>query len=334
MKYIKLGGTNLNVSRIGFGGIPIQRLKQPLAAEVVFYALEKGINFFDTARAYSVSEEYLSCLASCRKDVIIASKAPAQNSKAFEKEIDTTLKNLKTDYIDLYQAHNIRTIDQLKAALEPNGAFDALKAAKKDGRVRHIGITSHSCDLLEYALEYCPNEFETIMYPYNIVETQGTKMLAKAKSLGKGTMAMKPLGGGNITDAKLAMRFVLANPDVDIALVGMADKTEILQNTDLTFDKLSQSELDKCKEIAQMLGDDFCRRCGYCAPCPQGIDIPLVFTMHNYLNYGLGDWAKSRYNAMQKNAKDCANCKNCEPRCPYGLQIAKRMAKIKKDFNP
>lgn len=334
MQYVKLGGTGLKASRIGFGGIPLQRLDKSQAAEIVFRALDKGINFFDTARAYSVSEDYLSCLARKRGDVIIASKAPALKEDAFEKEIDTSLSNLKTDYIDLYQAHNIRTIEHLKTAMQEGGAFSALRKAVKQGKVRYVGITSHSCEVLDFALSNYPGEFDTVMYPYNIVETQGVKMFAKAKVLNKGVLAMKPLGGGNLTDARLAMRFVLSNPDIDVALAGMAAEKEVDENTSISFGKLTEKELAECAETVKTLDGNFCRRCGYCAPCPQGIDIPVVFTMNNYLkHYGLAQWAASRYTAMAKRAKDCVACRQCEPRCPYNLKIADKMKEVKKNFD-
>ena len=187
--------------------------------------------------------------------------------------------------------------------------------------------------MLEYAIEKYGEKIETIMFPYNIVESQGVEMFRQAKKAGIGTIAMKPLGGGNIDDISLALRYVLQNDFIDIAIPGMGNIDECRADTSFSDLPLTDEEKAKCEQIKNELGNDFCRRCSYCAPCTAGIDIPGIFTLQVYLKkYGLGDWAKSRYVAMKKTAADCIECGECEKRCPYNLDIIKRMREIKEIF--
>ena len=162
------------------------------------------------------------------------------------------------------------------------------------------------------------------MFPYNIVETHGTELIAQCAEKNIGFIAMKPLAGGALEDATLAMRFVASNPHVTVVIPGMADAKEIEQNLAAICDTapLTDAENEKIEAIRESLGTQFCRRCNYCAPCTVGINIPGVFLMDGYLTrYGLGDWARSRYDAMEKHASDCVGCGDCETRCPYELPI-------------
>lgn len=334
MKYTPFGKTGFNVSLVGFGGIPIQRGSAEDAAKALYASRDNGINYIDTARGYSVSEEFIgNALGDLRKDFFLATKAPSAGYAKMKADIEISLKNLRTDRIDLYQLHNVKTVSDLISAFGEDGSMHALREAKAAGKIRFIGITSHIKEVLLYAIENYPDEFASVMYPYNIVETEGIDMFKKAKAAGMGTLAMKPMGGGNLDDAKLALRFIANNPDIDVALVGIGDAKEAKEDSEIDLSPLTDEEIKKCAETRLRLGTEFCRRCGYCAPCTVGIDIPTMFTFRNYLkNYDLAEWAKDRYDAMAVKADACIKCGVCETRCPYNLRIREKLAEVAKDF--
>lgn len=335
MIYKELGNTGLKVSVIGFGGIPVQRIDANGAKEVLKKAEETGMNFIDTARGYTISENYIGEALEGRRDKwIIATKSMARDKAAMEKDVETSLRNLKTDYIDLYQFHNVRTKEDYEKVLSDDGAYAALLQAKKDGKIGHIGITSHSLDILRIAVE--SGKFETIMYPYNFVETQGFDLFKRAHALNIGVIAMKPLAGGNLDNGTMALKFIVENENVTTAIPGMATLNEVEENAKVgnEFVPLTYEEREKALNIAKELGTEFCRRCSYCAPCSAGIDIPSIILLKNYKEkYDLKDWAESRYFATDKRAKDCIQCGKCEKRCPYDLPIMKIMKNIRKCFN-
>jgi len=333
MEQIVLGKTGLKISRMGFGGIPIQRIDKEGTKKLLEKMRDAGVNYIDTARGYTVSEEYLGyALAGMRDKFVLATKSMARTKEAMEKDIATSLKNLGTDYIDLYQVHNPSAAD-LQTVLAPGGALEALQEAKKAGKIGHIGITLHLQELFRQAVEM--DWVETIMFPYNLVETQGEDLIAVCKQKNIGFICMKPLAGGAIDDAQLALRFVAANPNVGVVIPGMAEERELTQNLEAMENTapLTTAELDKIQEIRKFLGTNFCRRCNYCAPCAAGISIPAVFMMEGYYTrYNLQQWASDRYHAMDKKASDCVDCGVCETRCPYQLPIREMMKNAKKVF--
>ncbi len=333
MEYVILGKTGLKVSRMGFGGIPIQRIDAEGTKQLILRLMEAGVNYIDTARGYTVSEEYLGyALEGIRDRFVLATKSMARTREAMAKDIDTSLGNLRTDRIDLYQVHN-PTMAQLEQVVGKGGALEALLEAKAQGKVGHIGLTAHSLEVFEKALEL--DWVETVMFPYNIVETQGAQLMARAKEKNIGFVDMKPLAGGAIEDAGLALRFLAADPNVTVIIPGMADMAEAEQNLAACADTapLTGEELEKMEHIRQTLGTQFCRRCNYCAPCTVGISIPSVFLFQGYLDrYGLADWAKDRYGAMAVKASACIDCGACEPRCPYGLPIRQMLKEAARKF--
>ena len=328
MEYRILGKTGLNISRMGFGGIPIQRIDAEGTKVLMHKLMEAGVNYIDTARGYTVSEEYLGyALEGIRDKFVIATKSMARTKEAMAADIDISLKNLRTDYIDLYQVHNA-TPAQVEQVMAPGGALEALQEAKSAGKIGHIGITAHSLETFKMALDL--PWVETIMFPYNIVESQGEKLIHQCAEKNIGFIVMKPLAGGAIDDATVALRYVCANPDVTVAIPGMAEVSELEQNIAACADPspLTYEEKAKVLEIRNALGTQFCRRCNYCAPCAAGISIPSVFLFEGYLSrYGLGDWAKERYATLPKHASDCIGCGACEARCPYNLPIREMMKK-------
>ena len=333
MEYRVLGKTGLKISRIGLGGIPIQRIDAEGTKKLVYQLMEAGVNYIDTARGYTVSEQYLGySLEGIRDKFVLATKSMARTKEAMAKDIDISLGNLRTDYIDLYQVHN-PNMAQLEQVIAQGGALEALLEAKAAGKIGHIGLTAHSVEVFEKALEL--PWVETIMFPYNIVETQGEALIKKAAEKNIGFVDMKPLAGGAIEDATLAVRFLVSNPDVTVVIPGMADAGEIEQNLAAGENTapLTAEEQRKVAHIRETLGTQFCRRCNYCAPCTVGINIPSVFLFQGYLDrYGLADWAKDRYGSMAVKASACVECGACEPRCPYGLPIRQMLKDAAQKF--
>ena len=333
MEYKVLGKTGLRVSVMGFGGIPIQRIDAAGTKPLIHRLMEAGVNYIDTARGYTVSEEYLGeALEGIRQNFILATKSMARDKASMEKDIATSLKNLRTDYIDLYQIHNPNGA-QLEQVMAPGGALEALVEAREAGKIGHIGITLHAVDLFEKALEL--PWVETIMFPYNIVETQAEELIAKCAEKNIGFIAMKPLAGGAIEDGRLAMRYICANPAVTVAIPGMADMAEVEQNLAAAEDHspLNEQELAAMEAIRKELGTNFCRRCNYCQPCSAGINISGAFLFEGYHNrYGLQGWAKDRYLALPKTASDCVDCGLCEERCPYHLPIRQMLKNVANVF--
>ena len=333
MQYTTLGKTGLRISRMGFGGIPIQRADAKTTSALMERLEKEGINYIDTARGYTVSEAYLGeALEGIRDKFVVATKSMARTKDAMAKDIETSLSNLKTDYIDLYQVHNPSLTD-LDTVLAPGGALEALLEAKAAGKIRHLGLTAHLEQVFERALEL--DWVETIMFPYNLVETQGEALMHRCTEKKIGFICMKPLAGGALEDATLALRFISQNPDVSVVIPGMYDMKEIEQNLAAVNDTsaLTSEEREKIESIRKELGTQFCRRCNYCQPCTQGINISGAFLFEGYLKrYGLGDWAKERYMAMPKKAGDCVECGVCETRCPYQLPIREMLKRCREEF--
>ena len=333
MEYRILGKTGLKISRMGFGGIPIQKTSAEDTKTLIRFLMEQGVNYIDTARGYTVSEEYLGyALEGIRDRFVIATKSMARTKEAMEKDIAISCNNLRTDYIDLYQIHNPNAAD-LEQVLAPGGALEALQEAKAAGKIGHIGITLHSADLFQKAVQM--DWVETIMFPYNIVETQGEELIAQCAEKNIGFIDMKPLAGGAIEDAVTAIRFIVNNPNVTVVIPGMATVEEAKQNLAAAGDvsPLTAQEQATVEKIRKELGSNFCRRCNYCAPCAVGIGIPAVFMLEGYYSrYDLKDWAKARYAAFAHKASECIGCGVCETRCPYNLPIREMMKKAAETF--
>jgi uncharacterized protein len=325
---MNFGKTNLKISRVGFGGIPIQRISQEDTNKVIDELRKNNINFIDTARGYTVSEEYIgNAIQDDKNNWIIATKSMARTYDAMKADIETSLNNLKRDYIDLYQIHNLKLEEWDKIFEE---GYKALVEAKESGKIKHIGITSHSLDVLEKAIE--SDKFETIQYPYNIVENQADELFKKAHEKNIGIIVMKPLAGGAIKNGKLAIKYILSKDYINVAIPGMDSVEQVLENTSVLKDlTLNEEDLNEIDEIRSSLGNRFCRRCEYCMPCPVGINIPMNFLIEGYYTrYNLQDWANERYLGLDKKAKDCEECGLCETKCPYQLPIREMLKDVSK----
>lgn len=319
-----LGKTNLKVNEIGLGGIPLQHTSQEIVCKMIDKMIEKNMNFIDTARGYTISEELIGkAIFGKRHNFILATKSMSRTYEGMKKDIEISLTNLKTNYIDLYQLHNVQLTEDI------SGALQALNEAKEEGKVKHIGITTHSIEVLEREVD--KNIFETIQFPYNIVEKQAEELFTKAKEKNIGIIVMKPLAGGAIDDSKLAIKYILNNENISVIIPGMESVMQIEENSSVQKGKYSQGEKEKINSLRKELDSNFCRRCGYCQPCPIGINIPLMFLCEGYyLRYNLKEWAISRYESMKTKPSQCIKCGRCESKCPYNIKIRDRIDEIVK----
>jgi predicted aldo/keto reductase-like oxidoreductase len=327
MKKRTLGKTDLDVSVISFGGIPIQGLSFAEAEAVLLRAVERGINFFDSARAYTDSEEKIgAALAKHRDGIYLASKALSRSGAKIAEELETSLRNFRTEMIDLYQIHSIGSEQQLERVLGPGGAYEALAEARESGKIRWIGITGHVMPVLLAAIK--TGLFNTVQFPFNPIEDEWqSSVIPAAKEAGMGTIGMKPLAGGAIRNAAASIRFTLTR-GMDVSIPGMDAIEQVDQNAAVGEElrPLTESELAELQREKELWGERFCRRCGYCMPCPNGLDIPFLLLIEGYYTrYELRDWALARLNSLEKTYNDCAACGECLEKCPYDLPIPDMM---------
>jgi uncharacterized protein len=323
MKRMVLGKTGIEAVRMGFGGIPIQRVGEAQAVEIVLYALEKGMDFIDTSRMYTTSETRIGkALKETGKKVAVATKSFARSADDIQRDVETSLKELQRDYIDLYQCHGISSEEEYRAVLSPNGALAGLLKAKEQGLIGHIGITSHSLDLLEKALD--DGLFETIMVCLSFLEPAAKdKILPKAREKNIGVIAMKPFSGGVIEAPEIALKWVLSFPDV-LVLAGVEYKELIDQNWKAFLGDyaMSDAERQKLEEISKEFDKKFCRRCDYCQPCPAEIPIQFILGVQSMVKRAGATITQSpMLRNMLEKAVNCTECGDCVKRCPYSLPI-------------
>ncbi|MBU7045281.1 MAG: aldo/keto reductase [Theionarchaea archaeon] len=326
MNTVRLGKTGLTVSRIGIGGIPIQRPPEEEAVKIIQHALDLGITLIDTSLGYGTSEERIGkAIHGCRDDVIIATKGGWSDKTVVLNHIDQSLKRLRTDYIDLWQFHGVNTLEAYEKVLGPGGAYEGAQEALKTGKIRHIGISSHS---LNVALKAVSSDiFETIQFPLNFISDEAAEELVPlARTHDVGFIGMKPFAGSNIRDAFLAIKYVLQFSNV-VPIPGIQRAEEIDEIVNIVNKgpwEITVEDRKKIEDIRAELGTRFCRQCGYCMPCAQGVNIPMV--MIAQLMWRL--WPQELYSnpewwfgTVMKSAKNCIQCGECEPKCPYNLPI-------------
>jgi uncharacterized protein len=323
MKRMVLGNTGIEAVQLGFGGIPIQRVSEAQAIEVVIHALEKGMDFIDTSRMYTTSEVRIGkALKQTDKKAAVATKSFNRTADGIQKDVDLSLKDLQLDYIDIYQCHGISAEEEYRKVIAPDGALSGLLKAKEQGLIGHVGITSHSLDLLEKIIE--DGLFETIMVCFSFLEPAAKeKVIPKALAKGVGIIAMKPFSGGVIEAPETALKWVLSYPDI-LVIAGVEDKKLIDQNWSVfqgSYD-LSSSEEVIIREICKEYDKKFCRRCDYCLPCPAEIPIQFVLGMRSLLKrMGPRALKTPMFENMLKRAAGCTECGECMERCPYELLI-------------
>jgi predicted aldo/keto reductase-like oxidoreductase len=327
MEKIRLGRTGMMVSGLGFGGIPIQRVSEEDAIAVVHKCLELGINFLDTANGYTTSEERIGKAIKGKRDgIFLATKSLARTREDIEKHLKLSLERLSVDYIDLYQIHNVSDAKTLQSVLDPDGPRGIIEDARRAGLVKHIGITSHQIDIAKDAVK--TGLFETLMFPLNFMSYEGKEdLLSLCKEHDVGFIAMKPLAGGMIDNAAIAIKYLLQFPDI-VLIPGIERVPEIEEITRVYQGpaEMTAWEKQEMERIRQELGSKFCRRCDYCQPCQAEIPISDVMSFPNLarrlppVRLYTGKFAE----AFVK-ADDCTDCGECEERCPYNLPIRDMM---------
>jgi predicted aldo/keto reductase-like oxidoreductase len=345
----RLGRTGLEVTVFGFGCIKFPHISAEQAAGALEHAIDLGVNFIDTARGYGDSEVKIGPVLKRRRDqVCIATKSGQRKSDGMLRELETSLKNLQTDYLDLYQAHWVCNNDVLDEVLAPGGALEALRKAKEQGKVRHYGITMHRHHAaIRRAIE--SGLFETIMLAYNPLDEEGVGDLATlAAEHDMGVIIMKPLSGGLLVsppdkskvdglDPVVAgtLRGIASNPHVTTVIPGMVSIQQVNENyraitTADTFGDAARREL--FDTIAGMKKElrygQLCLGCGYCAPCSQDIEIPKVFRalyMHQSYPEDQQFMGRELYDSLDVPADACEGCGECLQRCPAGIDIPERM---------
>lgn len=321
------------INRIGFGGIPIQGLTEIESDKVIQHALDSGINFIDTARGYSDSEEKIGkVLHKRRSDVFFATKSMARDFLKMKEEITASLHACKIDYIDLYQCHGVGSTEDLKCILDrETGAIGALLEAQKQSKIKFIGITGHASTILVEAVK--TGMFDSVQIPHNIIETECEKeLLGICKEKNIPVIAMKPIGGGAFKDvASLNLRYILNNGST-IAIPGMDSQKQIDNNMSVLPEiyPLSDDEFKTLTTEKEFWKGEFCRRCGYCLPCSNNLKIPMLLLLQAYWErYELKQWVFDRFAPLEKKYSDCIACGDCISKCPYSLPIIDMMEKGK-----
>ncbi len=323
MKKIMLGKTGLEVNKLGFGGIPIQRVGEKEAVEMVLHAVESGIDFIDTSRMYTTSERRIGkALQQTDRKVVLATKSFARTATGIQKEIDKSRRELQLDYIDLYQCHGISDVKAYEKVIAPDGALEGLQKAKDKGIIGHIGITSHSLDLLERVID--DGLFETIMVCFSFLEpVAGDRVIPKATKSNIGIIAMKPLSGGVIDDPKVALKYALSRPEI-LVLAGV-EKKELFDMNWQVFQggwELTNEEKRVMAEIRKQYNQSFCRRCDYCQPCSEGIAIQMVLGLKSMVRRMGPAFLDNKFiQGGILKAENCTECGECMTRCPYDLPI-------------
>ncbi len=331
METMRLGKTDLQVTKLGFGGIPIQRLSEEGAVEVVKKCIDLGINFIDTANGYTTSEERIGkAVKGIREKVIIATKTGARDRKTAEEHLKLSLKRLQTDYIDIYQFHGVSTPEHLTAVLE-GGLYTMAEEAKKAGIIRHISITSHSMDMAKKEGE--TDMFETIMYPFNVITSEpADELLPLCRKHDVGFLAMKPMAGGMLDNPTITFKYLRQFPNV-LALVGIEKIAEIEEIVKLYEGpaEMTAAEKQRMQAMIDNLGKKFCRRCDYCQPCTVGIPISQVMTAQSFFKRMPPErFFGGMFDEAMKKATECVQCGECETRCPYNLPIMEMVADFAK----
>ncbi len=331
MERIRLGKTELMVTRIGFGALPIQSVDRDSAVKVARYAYEQGINFFDTARGYTTSEGDLGrALGEHERDVIVATKTRFKDMEQLEKDFNLSLENLKRSYLDLFQFHIVNYENELEAILKKDGPLKFLKKEQGRGRLRHIGITSHRPAMMLKALE--SDAFETVQIPFNYIETEPLdKLIPLARSRDIGIIAMKPVAGGVFSSSRAAISWILEHAGV-VPIPGMCRIEEIDDNLQALNSPPSPAELARLENDKQELGTVFCRRCDYCLPCPN--DIEASFIVRSGMMFKRVGWDRMNQNHVKAYTKglSCDQCGTCESRCPYELPLTEMVVEESKNM--
>ena len=331
MSMVTLGSTGICVNKNGFGALPVQRVTKEDAVYLLRKAYDGGIRFFDTARAYSDSEEKLgAAFEGMREKVFISTKTMAKDVEGFWKDLETSLSLLKTDYIDIYQFHNPSFCPKPG---DGTGLYEAMLEAKAQGKIRHIGITNHRMSVAEEIIE--SGLYETLQFPFCYLATdKDIALVEKCKKADMGFIAMKALSGGLITNSAAAYAFEAQYENV-LPIWGVQREKELdefisyIDNPPTMTDEIRALIENDRKELA----GDFCRGCGYCMPCPAGIEINNCARMSLLLRRSPSALQLTpEVQAKMKKIENCLHCNKCKSKCPYGLDTPALLAKNYEDY--
>lgn len=331
MVTVTLGKTNITVNKNGFGALPIQRISKKAAISLIQKAYKNGINFFDTARFYTDSEEKLGeALIGIREKVYIATKTAAVTADDFWKDLDISLHNLQTDYIDIYQFHNPSFCPKPN---DGSGLYEAMSEAKKQGKIRHIGITNHRLQVAKEAID--SDLYEVLQFPFCYLATEkDIEIVEKCKKANMGFIAMKALSGGLLTNSEAAYAFLSQYEQV-LPIWGVQRENELdeflsyIQNPPKMTGEIQQIIEEDRK---QLLGE-FCRGCGYCMPCPAEIEINNCARMSLLLRRSPSHLQLTQeVQKKMKKIEECLHCGKCKSKCPYGLDTPALLEKNYQDY--
>lgn len=325
---MRLGKTNLEVNKIGFGALPIQRRNMNDSIAILNKAYESGIDFYDTARFYTDSEEKLGkAFENVRSEIYLASKTSAETPEDFWKDLETSLKELRTDYLDLYQHHNISFCPK-----EGDEMAKAMLEAKEEGLIKHIGITTHKITIAHEALD--SGLYETLQYPFSYISgDEELKLVQECKELDVGFIAMKAMGGGLLKNAKASFAYMNQFDNV-LPIWGIQHMSELEEflsfPSDLLVDDILKADIEEDKKE---LGDNFCRGCGYCMPCAEGINISLCARMSLWIRrFPTEPNMDEKTQETMKKTLDCIECYACVDNCPYELDIPQLLKENYEDY--
>jgi len=329
LKTTRLGKTDLKVSRVGIGGIPLTRPPLYEAQKMVNRALDLGVNYIDTARGYKDSEDRIGkAIAGRRDEVIIATKGGGRNRTSALESLELSLKHLQTDYIDLWQIHGVNSLEDYDRVMQPSGAMSAAREALGAGKIGHIGISSHNLDVALKAVS--SGHFETILFPFNIISNEASdKLVSLAKEHDVGFLAMKSFAGGILDDAALAIKYLLQFDNV-VPVPGIEKVNDIEEIISILNGpwELTTEDRQRIEEIHIDMSPRFCRQCEICLPCPKGVFIPGVM----YLRILHGLWPQEWFTSWSyvaksvESSRNCNQCGDCEGKCPHHLPIREMMA--------
>lgn len=331
METTRLGRTGLMVTRTAFGVLPLQRVERAEAARILCRAYDAGINFYDTARAYSDSEEKIGdALSDVRDRIIIATKSGARTREGVLKDLQTSLRNLKTDYVDLLQLHNPGAVPD---PADPESSYAALLEAREKGMVRFFGFTNHS---RERALEAVDSGlFDTLQFPLCAISSlEDLSLIGHCRQADVGVIAMKPLSGGLLTDARSAFAFLHQFENV-VPIWGFQrmEELEDLLALDADPPQMDAALRARLESDRRELAADFCRACGYCLPCPQEIPIPMAARMGLLLRrMPYQQFLSIEWSERMRRIEECRECGECMSRCPYGLEIPRLLKEMLADY--
>ncbi len=323
MERMNIGRTGLEAFRLGFGGIPIQRVSEKQAVETVVHAVRQGVDFIDTSRAYTTSERRIGlALKEAGKKVTLASKSHAKTADGIRADLETSLQELQRDCIEIYQVHFVKDETEYRKVISPGGALEGLRKARSQGLIGHLGMSSHSLDVLARAAE--DGLFDTLMVCFSFLEPKARgAVIPKAREKNVGVLAMKPFSGGVIDDSRLALKYALSEPDI-LVLAGVEHPGLFDENWEVFREgaPLTEAENARIAELQRTHEKVFCRRCDYCQPCPEGIPIQVVLGSRSMAKrMGMHTLRESRFWGAINKGRDCTECGTCLDRCPYELPI-------------